>query len=88
VIYLGVFSTCLCFFIQTSAQKRTSASKAGIIMSTEGFFGTLFSILLGMEPLTAKVIIGGIVILTAVILTEVKFDSKRIMAAKTAKLAK
>lgn len=80
VIYLGVFSTCLCFFIQTSAQKRTSASKAGIIMSTEGFFGTLFSILLGMEPLTAKVVLGGIVILTAVILTEVKFGNKNVMA--------
>lgn len=77
VIYLGVFSTCICFFIQTSAQKRTSASKAGIIMSTEGFFGTLFSILLGMEPLTAKVVVGGVIILTAVILTEVKFDSKK-----------
>lgn len=74
VIFLGVFSTCLCFFLQTSAQKRTSASKAGIIMSTEGFFGTLFSILLGLEPLTAKILIGGTMIITAVILTEVKFD--------------
>jgi len=78
VIYLGVFSTCLCFFMQTSAQKRTSASKAGIIMSTEGFFGTLFSILLGLEPLTTKIIIGGIMILTAVILTEVKFGKTKI----------
>ena len=77
VIYLGVFSTCLCFFLQTSAQKRTSASKAGIIMSTEGFFGTLFSILLGMEPLTAKILIGGMLILSAVILTEVKFGKPK-----------
>lgn len=84
VIYLGVFSTCLCFFIQTSAQKRTSAAKAGIIMSTEGFFGTLFSILLGMEPLTVKVVVGGIVILTAVILTEVKFDNKKASARQYA----
>lgn len=77
VIYLGVFSTCICFFMQTSAQKRTSASKAGIIMSTEGFFGTLFSILLGIEPLTAKVVIGGIIILTAVMLTEVNFERNK-----------
>lgn len=74
VIFLGVFSTCLCFFMQTSAQKRTSASKAGIIMSTEGFFGTLFSIILGLEPLTSKILIGGTLVITAVILTEVKFD--------------
>ena len=73
IIFLGVLNTCLCFLMQTSAQKKTNAAKAGIILSTEGFFGTLFSILLGMEPLTAKVVIGGTLILTAVVLTEVKF---------------
>ena len=50
VLYLGLFSTSLCFFLQTSAQKYTSASKAGIIMSMESFFGSFFSILLGIEP--------------------------------------
>lgn len=74
VIFLGLFSTSLCFFMQTSAQKRTSAAKAGIIMSTEGFFGTLFSIILGIEPLTMKIVIGGIIIITAVILTEVPMN--------------
>lgn len=77
VLFLGLFSTCLCFFMQTSAQKRTSAAKVGIILSTEGFFGTLFSIVLGLEPLTLKIIVGGIIIITAVILTEVKIVSKK-----------
>lgn len=77
VLFLGVFSTCLCFFMQTSAQKRTSAAKVGIILSTEGFFGTLFSILLGLEPLTTKIVVGGIIILTAVILTETNFGTKK-----------
>lgn len=83
VIFLGLFSTCLCFFMQTSAQKRTSASKAGIIMSTEGFFGTLFAILLGIEPLTLKVILGGTIILTAVILTEVRWDFRKVANAES-----
>lgn len=77
VVFLGVFSTCLCFFMQTSAQKRTSAAKVGIILSTEGFFGTLFSIILGLEPLTTKIVIGGIIILTTVILAETKLPLKR-----------
>jgi len=79
VIYLGVFSTCICFFLQTSAQKRTSAGKAGIIMSTESFFGSLFAVLLGMEALSAKIVIGGFIILTAVVLTEadVKLPMKK-----------
>ncbi|WZL81926.1 DMT family transporter [Vallitaleaceae bacterium 9-2] len=75
VIYLGLFSTCLCYFLQTSAQKQTTASKAGIIMSMESLFGTLFSIAFGLELLTGKVVIGGMIILTAVILTEVKLNN-------------
>ena len=74
VVYLGVFSTCVCFFLQTTAQKRTQPSKAGIIMSTESLFGTLFSVVLGIEPLTAKIIVGGTIIMTAVMLTEVEVD--------------
>jgi drug/metabolite transporter (DMT)-like permease len=77
VIYLGIFSTCICFFLQTSAQKRTPAGKAGIIMSTESFFGSLFSVMLGMEPLTTKILLGGVIILTAVILTEVDLNFAR-----------
>lgn len=71
VLYLGIFSTCICYFMQTSAQKYTSASKTGIILSMEGFFGTLFSVILSLEPLTVKIIIGGAIILSAVILTEI-----------------
>lgn len=83
VLFLGLFSTCLCFFMQTSAQKRTSAAKVGIILSTEGFFGTLFSIVLGFEPLKAKIVIGGIIILTAVILIETDFGPKKQTVSET-----
>ncbi|GKX29289.1 transporter [Vallitalea longa] len=76
VLYLGIFSTCICYFMQTSAQKHTTASKTGIILSMEGFFGTLFSVILSLEPLTAKIIVGGAIILSAVILTEVDIKSK------------
>lgn len=77
VLFLGLFSTCLCFFMQTSAQKRTTPGKTGIILSTESLFGTIFSIVLGLEPLTAKIIIGGLIIFTSVVLTEVDFGSRK-----------
>lgn len=77
VVFLGIFSTCLCFFMQTSAQKRTNASKAGIILSTESLFGTIFSVALGIDPLTAKIVMGGIIIMTAVLLTEVEVSPKK-----------
>lgn len=77
VLFLGVFSTCICFFLQTSAQKRTTPGKTAIILSMESLFGTIFSIILGIDPLTAKIVIGGLIILTAVILTEVDFTPKK-----------
>ncbi len=77
VIYLGLFSTCLCFFLQTTAQKRVNPSKVGIILSLESLFGTLFSLLLGLEPVTVKIFIGGGIILTAVMLTEIKIPKRK-----------
>ena len=67
VVYLGLFSTCLCYFLQTTAQKYTSPSQAGVLLSAEGLFGSLFSVLLGMEPLTVNLAVGGLIILAAVI---------------------
>lgn len=70
-LYLGLFSTCLCYFLQTYAQKYTPPSHAGVLLSTEGFFGSLFSVLLGFEPLTAGMALGGALILFSVIMTEI-----------------
>ncbi|MFV0412752.1 MAG: DMT family transporter, partial [Oscillospiraceae bacterium] len=63
VLYLGVFSTCICYFLQTTAQKYTSAGKASILLSTEGMFGTLFAVVLGFEPLTPHMVAGGGIIM-------------------------
>ncbi len=73
ILYLGLLSTCACFFLQTAAQKHTSATKAAIFLSLEGVFGSLFSVLLGLETLRWNLIVGGGVIFATVLLTEVKF---------------
>lgn len=72
VIYLGLFSTCVAFFIQTEAQKKTSSTKAAVILSTEALFGSLFSIFLGFEDLTINLVIGGIILLTSILMLETK----------------
>jgi len=74
VIYLGVFSTMVAFFLQTVAQKYTTASRTAIILSTEAIFGTLFSVLLLSEKLTVNMIIGGCAIFLAIITVETKWD--------------
>ncbi len=83
VIFLGVFSTCLCYFLQTSAQKYSTASKVGVILSLEGLFGGLFSVLLGLEPLTINLVIGGILIVGATILMNIDFKSSGKKVKKT-----
>lgn len=77
IVYLGAFSTCLCYFLQTTAQKYTAASKASILLSTEGFFGAVFSVALGMEPLTLPLVVGGLIIMLSVALLEAKLPGKR-----------
>ncbi len=77
VLYLACFSTCLCFALQTWAQQRTSPAKASILLAAEGLFGSLFSVMLGFEPLTAPLFIGGLIIALCVALVEVDFSSVR-----------
>ena len=73
VLYLGIFSTLVCFFIQTAAQKRTSSTKAAIFLSTEAFFGALFSVLIGLELFSLNMLVGGGIILFSVIASEIRF---------------
>lgn len=76
VLYLGVFSSGLSFFMQSYAQKYTSQSRAGILLSTEGLFGSLFAVLLGMEPLTLSLTIGGLIIFASLVLLEAPIGKK------------
>ncbi|WP_010676802.1 DMT family transporter [Bacillus timonensis] len=72
VLYLGVFSTTIAFLLQTVAQKFTTETNAAIILSTEAFWGMVFSVIILSEVLTVRMIIGAIVILLAIIIAETK----------------
>ena len=69
-VYLGAVSTCPCYLLQTVAQKHTSATRAGLLLSTEGLFGSVFSVALGYEPLTVNLLAGGALIFVCVLLLE------------------
>jgi drug/metabolite transporter (DMT)-like permease len=70
-LYLGAFSTCLCYFFQTSAQRFVQSSTAAILLSLECLFGAVFSVLLGYDPLSYRLVIGGALIFIAVVLPEI-----------------
>lgn len=76
IIYLGLFSTMLCFLIQTTAQKYTSSTKAALFLSSESLFGALFSVLLKVEPFTINMLIGGGLILSSIFVSEISFKKR------------
>lgn len=76
VLYLGVTS-CACFFMQTFAQKHIPAAQAAVFLSMEGLFGSLFSVIVGFEPLTVNLVLGGCVIFSAVLLTELSVGRRK-----------
>ncbi len=69
VLYLGVVSTALCYLLQTASQKYVDETKSAIILSMESVFGTLFSILILHEQVTLRMVCGCIIILAAVIVS-------------------
>ncbi len=73
LLYLGLFSTMICFLLQTVAQKYTTAVHSAIIVGSESLFGLLFSVLLNYEMFTIKTVIGGALIVITVVLIEI-FD--------------
>ncbi|HWK22110.1 MAG TPA: DMT family transporter [Ureibacillus sp.] len=74
ILYLAIFSTTLAFLFQTIAQKFTNETKAAIILSTESFWGMVFSLILLNEVLTTRMVIGAIVILCAIMISETKLS--------------
>lgn len=70
ILYLSVFCTFIAFLIQTIAQRYTTASKASILLSTETFFATLFSIFLYGENLGIYMIIGYILMFISILLSQ------------------
>lgn len=76
MLYLGVVSTTLCYFLQTWAQKHVDETKSAIILSMEAVFGTVFSVILLREEVTSRMILGSITILLAVLISELSIKKK------------
>lgn len=72
LVYLAVFSGGAAMILQTWAQSRIPASRAAIVMATEPAWAALFAISFFAEPLTWRVLVGGTMMLTAMVVVEAK----------------
>ena len=77
VLYLGIVASSITYLIQNVAQKYTSPTHAGILMSLESVFGAILGVLLLHEIITVRTFIGCSIIFIALIITEAKFDFRR-----------
>ena len=62
--------------MQTTAQQHVESAKAAIILATESLFGTVFSVILGYDKLTVNMVLGGLIILISILMTELKLPKK------------
>ncbi|HOQ99867.1 MAG TPA: DMT family transporter [Anaerolineae bacterium] len=67
-LFTGLAATALAFFIQTAAQKFTTAGHTALIFAAEPVFAALFGVLVAGERLAVRGWLGSAVILAGVIL--------------------
>lgn len=70
MVYMAVFAAAAAMIGQTWAQAHLPATRAAIIMSTEPVFAALFAVLLGGESATLRMVLGGLLVLAAMVLAE------------------
>ncbi|WP_223823602.1 EamA family transporter [Rummeliibacillus sp. TYF-LIM-RU47] len=60
----------MAYVLQNVAHQFTTATKAAIILSTDSFLGMILSVLFLHEVLTGRMMIGAILIITAILIDE------------------
>jgi len=70
VLYMAAFAGAFALVAQTWAQAHLAATRCAIIMSMEPVFAALFAVLLGGESLTVRMLVGGAMVLTAMLIVE------------------
>jgi drug/metabolite transporter (DMT)-like permease len=71
----GVLATALAFHVQTRAQQFTTANHVALIFSLEPFFAVFFAYLMMGETLTGRELLGGMLVLLGILVSEVKGPS-------------
>jgi drug/metabolite transporter (DMT)-like permease len=70
VVYMAVFAGALALAGQTWAQAHLPPTRTAIIMTMEPVFAAFFAVLLGGEAMTVRMLVGGLMVLTAMFAVE------------------
>jgi drug/metabolite transporter (DMT)-like permease len=77
LVFLAVFATCLCFFGQTWAQSKLTATRTGIILTLEPVFCGIAAVTIAHDQPTNRMITGALLILVAMYLIELDPTQRR-----------
>jgi drug/metabolite transporter (DMT)-like permease len=72
LLYGGICSTGIAFTLQIYAQKTAHPAHASIIMSLESLFAAIGGIIILGEPLTGRLVAGGVLMLSGTILSQME----------------
>lgn len=75
VLLLSIFCTAIGYIVQTIAQQHTTATHTGLILSLEPVFSAIFAYIFLEEVLAPKGYLGGIILLSGVLIAEIDFQT-------------
>lgn len=67
-------------YMQTLGQKHVEPSRCAIIFSLESVFACATSVLMGYEPLTVNLVVGGLIVVASIIVSELPSKAERAAA--------
>lgn len=70
IVYLGLFATALCLFLQSFGLKYAEPAIGGMLLSLESVFGVVFSVIIYGEQITLRMAVGFAVIFIAILLSQ------------------
>lgn len=70
VLITALFATAFAFVVQTWAQTVLSPTRTAVVMTMEPVFAGLFGVLVGGDNLTARIVVGGTLVVAAMYLVE------------------
>ena len=70
IVYLGLFATALCLYMQSYGLKYAEPAIGGMILSLESVFGVIFSVIIYHENITFRMLMGFAVIFAAILLSQ------------------
>lgn len=76
ILYNGIASVAIGFTLQGVAQKYAPPTDAALILSMEAVFAAVFGFLLLSERFSSEQLIGGILVMAAILLAQINFKSK------------